>query len=172
MNSVAFTETQEFKRGRSGERLVAGVLKRRGCFIVPSYDYSGEDGNKAPKMEGEFAGYVIPDLDVARDGDRYWVEVKTKWTATLHRKSGTVEHGISLRHLDHYRKVQTITGAPVFLAVFEERDGIILIAKLDALGEPRVYDGGKMGRAGMAFWPRAKFRELRSSVPSERGRTT
>lgn len=153
-------ESSEFRRGQSGERLVAGILKAKGCFIVPSYDYSGEDGNKAPKMEGECAGYVIPDLDVARGGNRYWVEVKTKWTATLHRKSGKVEHGISLRHLDHYRQVQKISGCPVFLSVYEEQTGIILIAKLDSLGDPRIYDGSKMGRAGMAFWPREKFSEF------------
>ena len=153
-------ESQEFKRGRSGEKAIAGFLKSRGCFIVPSYDYSGEDGNKAPKMEGEHFSFVIPDLDVANGGKRFWAEVKTKWEATLHRKSQTWEHGISLRHYRHYQRVEQETGAPVWLFVFEERSGEILAAKLSCLGPPRIYDGGKMGRDGMAFWPRDQFKLL------------
>ena len=79
----AFRDTEEFKRGQSGERVVAGILMNRGWFVVPSYDYSGEDGNKAPKMQGADLSLVIPDLDIARGGDRRWIEVKTKLEEVL-----------------------------------------------------------------------------------------
>jgi hypothetical protein len=47
-----FRQRQEFKKGRSGEQKIAEVLRRRGWYIIPSYDYSGEDGNKAPRLQG------------------------------------------------------------------------------------------------------------------------
>jgi hypothetical protein len=78
--------------------------------------------------------------------------------ATLHRKTRTEEHGIDLRLYEHYQQVQAITGNPVWLFVYEESKALILYARLDDLGLPRVYDGRKMNRSGMAFWPRDRFK--------------
>ena len=161
----AFRETDEFKRGRTGERVVAGQLMNRGWFVVPSYDYSGEDGNKAPKMEGANLSLVIPDLDIAKHGDRRWIEVKTKWKADLYRKKKRLEHGISRRHYEHYQQVEAHTGTPVSLFIYEESTGIILCHRLSELPPPRIYDGGKMGRDGMVFWPRDCFREFARVAP-------
>lgn len=153
-----FRESEKFKRGRAGEQVVADMLKRRGWFVIPSYDYAGEDGNKAPKMTGQRVAYVIPDLDIARAGVRIWAEVKTKAAPTLHRISGTFEHGIPLRHFQHYKEVQKETGCEVWLFVLEEETQTVRFAKLDDLGSGRVYDGRKMSRGGMVFWPVTAFR--------------
>lgn len=165
---MSIRETEKFQRGHNGELTAARYFQGRGWFVIPSYDYSGDDGNKAPKMQGLRDGFVIPDLDICKDGLRVWVEVKTKAEPTLHRKSGTYEHGIPLRHYNHYRRVQAETGCDVWLVVFEEGAGFLLGRKLDDL-EPnkRVYDGNKMSRGGMVFWPRSEFRQLhRFPVPA------
>lgn len=153
-------DSPEFGRGRAGEITVAGWLKARGWFVVPSYDYNGQDGKKAPRLQGLVSGYAIPDLDIARQGKRIWVEVKVKAGPTYHRITGVFEHGISARLHDHYQQVEGITGTPVWLFVLEEDAQLLIAQALAELGPPRVYDGRKMGRDGMVFWPRERFRVL------------
>lgn len=48
MAKPPFRERPEFLKGRSGELIVARWFQERGWYVIPSYDYSGEDGNKAP----------------------------------------------------------------------------------------------------------------------------
>jgi hypothetical protein len=63
---------------------------------------------------------------VAKDGARCWVEVKVKAEPTLHRKTGTLEHGISLRLYQAYQRVQEIIGAPVWVVVGEQDSHLLL----------------------------------------------
>lgn len=160
---IRFKDTPLYQKGHTGELLVSEELQKRGFYVIPSYDYSGEDDNKAPRMEGVNLSYVIPDLDTMKDGNRYWIEVKTKEEATFTRKTQKLEHGIPLRHYRHYHEVEKISGCAVFLAVYEIRTGDILMAKLSNLDKHvRIYDGGKMSRGGMAFFPRDAFDLLRT----------
>ena len=143
--------------GHAVEQQIAELLKERGWYVIPSYDYSGDD-DKAPRMQGSLACYVLPDLDVAKDGTRYWAEVKAKASATWTRKTQRYEHGIPRRHYLHYREVEEITGCRVFLFVYEEDTGAILVGALDELAEEkREYTGGKMSYGGMVFFPRDAF---------------
>lgn len=155
----AVLDNPEFIRGRAGEMTVAKLLRERGWYVVPSYDYSGANGDKAPKLTGLRDGFAIPDLDVARDGKRIWVEVKVKAGPTYHRITQVYEHGISLRLFGHYRRVEAITGCVVWLFILEEDSMLLRIASLQSLGDPRTYDGKRMGRDGMAFWPQERFKE-------------
>lgn len=125
--------------------------------MVPSYDYSGEGGDKAPRMSGASGFLVIPDLDVCRNGHRFWCEVKTKGAATLHRLTGVYEHGFSMRHYQDYLRVQRQSGCQVVLFIVEQHTGAIRSRKLSELPPPRVYEGDLMGRGGMVFWPRDCF---------------
>ena len=63
-------EPDEFKTrreiGRAAEKRVSNHLQSEGWFVVPSYDYTGSDGEKAPRMYGASRSYIIPDLDVSR----------------------------------------------------------------------------------------------------------
>ena len=157
--SVAFRETAEFQRGRTGERLVAELLQSRGWFVIPSYDYSGEDGDKPPRLQGLREAFPVPDLDIARDGQRRWAEVKTKAAATYTRLTGRLEHGIPKRHYWAYKRVQEITGCEVWLFIYEEQTGDVLCARLDDLESvKREYNGQKMSRGGMVFFPRSTFK--------------
>lgn len=163
-------DTPEFERGRAGEQAVAKWLQERGWFVVPSYDYSGADGDKPPRLQGLESRYAIPDLDIARAGLRIWAEVKVKGTPSWHRVTQVWEHGISRRLHQNYCEVQRITGTPVWIFVLEERDDVLIAQSLDLLGAPRVYDGSKMGRDGMSFWPRQRFRPMATGIRT--GRTT
>lgn len=158
MSRVAFRETETWQKGHNGERRVAQLLKERGWYVIPSYDYSGEDGDKAPKLEGLRDGFPVPDLDIAKDGERRWAEVKTKTAASYTRVTGRLEHGIPKRHYWAYKRVQEITGSEVWLFIYEEQTGDVLCARLDDLDAvKREYDGPKMSRGGMVFFPRDAF---------------
>lgn len=158
-----FYETKEWKKGHNGEHIVADMLRDNGFYVIPSYDYSGEDGDKAPKLQGPLRSFVIPDLDVAAHGRRRWAEVKTKATPTEHRITKRVEHGIPLRHFRHYEDVAAITGNPVWLFVLEEDSGLVLYGSLRNLAKhKRIYEGHKMSRGGMVFFLRRDFKIFRS----------
>jgi len=128
--------------GRDGERFVAAWLRRSGMYVIPSYDYTGDDASKAPKLEGAVRRYVIPDLDVAGDGRRCWVEVKTKTRPDFSYKTGTDDHGFEERLLLSYRHVQEITGTTAWLCVYETSTSQVLLmlndhALTDVAADPR-----------------------------------
>ena len=156
---ASFRDDPKFNMGRTGEKTVAEILQRRGWYIIPSYDYSGEDGDKAPKLHGAFNSYVIPDLDASKEGLRIWVEVKTKTAATYTRITRRLEHGIPYRHFRSYREVEQITGCPVYLVVYEIETGEVLAGRLVELEKNARYsDSTVMGK--MIFFPRDVFKVM------------
>ncbi|MFZ1413007.1 MAG: hypothetical protein WAS73_00290 [Defluviicoccus sp.] len=141
--------------GRSAEQRVAELLQHRfGCHVVPVYDYNGQ--NKAPKLQGALRSYVVPDLDVSKDGERSWVEVKAKNnTGSFTRITHRWEHGFSWRLFQHYQAVQRITGTPVYILFVELPTGDLLYQSLDELDTvKRIYAGDRMDRGGTVFFPR------------------
>ena len=165
LKQSSFRESDEFQRGRNGELRVAEILQRKGWSVIPSYDYSGSEGDMAPRLQGLTRGYPVPDLDVSREGQRLWVEVKTKARPDWTRKTQRLEHGIPLRHYEAYCEVERITGTPVWLCVIEESSGDVLVARLTELdGVKRVYSGDKMSRGGMVYFPRDAFQMIGSEA--------
>lgn len=156
-------ERDEFKRGRAGELVVDAWLKRRGCYVIPSYDYAGENGDKAPRLQGLWTGHPVPDLDVSKEGYRFWAEVKTKAAPNIWRgpkpwgESNTPEHGIDLSLAQHYRMVEIISGSPAWLFIYEESSRWLLAQRFAVLGKSRI---GTCNGKKMINWPRASFREL------------
>lgn len=159
MSQTNFKNSLLYKKGHRGELIIKQILQEKGYFIIPSYDYSGNENNKAPKLYGLDKEYVMPDLDICKSGNRVWAEVKTKASANYTYLTKQYEHGIPLRHYEHYLKVQTITGSIVWLYIYEENTKIILRRKINEL-IPRFYTGNKMGNSGMAFFPRNKFEQV------------
>ena len=160
MSAKGFRQSAEYQRGHWAERLVLAYLQSvEGWFCIPSYDFCGQDEEKAPRLQGRKESHVLPDLDMSRRGVRRWGEVKFKSTATWHRNTQKWEHGIPRRHFDDYLKVQEITGCKVWLYVFQEDSEHLLYASLDRLlDHARFYHENKMSRGGMAFFPLDKFR--------------
>lgn len=158
INYIPFNQTAEFEMGSQGEQLVKKMLQENGWFIIPSYAYTGPEGDKAPKMEGLRTYFVIPDLDACKLGTRRWIEVKTKSKADYTYKTRRLEHGIPLRHYRHYLEVQRESGCPVWLFIYELNTSKLLYASLTALSHGvRIYEGDKMSRGGMAFFDRDSF---------------
>lgn len=140
--------------------MVAEFLKKRGWLIIPSYDYSGDDGNKAPRLQGLRQSFVIPDLDTCRGGKRKWVEVKTKANAEWGKIAKCMEHGINLRHWNDYWRIQELTGCSVFLSIYEEKTGDVLISSIDNIQRHGTHTN-KMWQKGryvdMIYFARACF---------------
>ncbi len=152
----SFRETPEFLQGRNAEKHIAQLLQQAGWYVLPSYDYSGEDNNKAPRLQGLTRSLVIPDLDICQEGRRCWAEVKSKTKATWTRINQQWEHGIPRRHYDSYLEVQRLTGCKVWLFIYEEDTGDVLGQELDSL-TPRFYAGEKMSPGGMVFFRKNQF---------------
>lgn len=167
MKQTGFRTSPEFQKGRTGEKRVASLYQSEGYYITPNYDYSGEEGDKAPRLQGSSNAYVMPDLLVSKDGETFAVEVKTKTRANWTYFTSRLEHGFNRRLYWQYRTWQEVTGIPVFMAFWETETGDVLVARFDDLEKVRRdYDGPKMGRDGMVFFPRDAF-TVRWSIPIE-----
>jgi len=155
---------EKLAMGREYELLVAGWLKRRGFLILPVYDYSGLGENKSPKLQAanDADSLVVPDLLIAQaQKGTKWVEVKFKARADFTRKTQRMETGIALRLWRHYHEVKAATGLPVWLMFCHAEEDEIRGAEIaDLASAVRVYDGRKMGRGGMAFFPVEALRRL------------
>jgi hypothetical protein len=135
--------------------MVVRWLQSHGFYVIPSYDYAGENGDKAPRMFGLRSRHALPDLDVAKGGRRKWVEVKTKTRSTLHRITQRVEHGLEERLWDDYTKVQSETGNEVYLAIYELSTDTLLMAPIDTLRP--LARRSMWGRRKMIYFPRDAF---------------
>lgn len=147
--------------GREIEKAVGAWLMKRGQRILPVYDYSGLAEGKAPKFTAavQSDSLVLPDLLGAKNGKSTWFEVKFKDRADFTRKTARFETGISKRLWEHYQKVEAESGSPVWLIFAHKQEDELRGDAIAALKETaRIYDGGKMGHAGMVFFD---YRALR-----------
>lgn len=155
-SGVKLKDTKEYRLGVWGEERAESLLQEAGCYILPARLYTG-DG--APKLQGETFGHLIgliaPDLFVARRGEAFWVEVKTKTTCGHFRKYGTKTHAIDRRHWHHYLDVERESGNPVSIMVIERDTGDVLIARRDALHRHLILGEGRMENT--YCFPRGEF---------------
>lgn len=160
-----FAEALAF--GRMGELMVSEWAQRSGCGVLPCYDFSGSDGAKAPRLMFRGGGLVIPDLDLCRDGRRWWLEVKTYHGPAYNRRKRCDVHGFPDRLFQSYSNVEKASGTPVYVAVLELDSAALLVASLSSLA-PHSFgcqcgclDGAscrapiKRGR----YWPRSRMSE-------------
>lgn len=131
--------SDEFDRQRARskrvEQAVAKWLCARGWLILPTYDFSGDGDQKAPKLQANRAGdaLIVPDLLGFQKGRRLWWEIKLKTEASWTHITQRMETGCDVRHFVHYRKVQAESGAPVWLVFVHESQDEVLAATLDEL---------------------------------------
>lgn len=163
------------KLGRLGEELVCGWFRSRGWGTIPSYEYTGKNGTKAPRLMFRNHGLVLPDMDLARSGQRVWAELKTYKETASNRVHGIQVHGFERRLYEDYLSVELETGCKVVLFVLQYGDGKLLVAGLSAL---TVYPCLCKGcRAGSGFcsarikrgvyFDQEEFRVIHRFEPSE-----
>jgi hypothetical protein len=151
-------DTPQYKRGREGERRVMRLLKGLGYMCIPSADYVGSATHpSAPKLKGASESLVLPDIDACKDGQRAWVEVKTKTHAVLHRISGKYRHGMERRNWEQYVAVQERTGTETYVVIYEITSGEVLAAPVDHLKNCIWYGQGPGFPRPMVFWERDEF---------------
>lgn len=153
----SLTDKVEFRRGYNAESVLADCLRDDGYFVHITADLEERGHRGAPGARSGNNFITLPDLDVASKGHRAFVEVKYKSEASFTIKTGRYEHGFGLRKYRMYCQAQQTYGTPVYIAVIEGKTGAVLMATLDELGVPRIYDGNKMDAGGMAFFPRGAF---------------
>ena len=102
---------EQLKYGKDFEDRMAWWLIQKGWFVTPKYLFC-EEG--APLLIGRDNKYAIPDLDIAKDGKRLWIECKRKKRMFKHPATGYPESNQYC-----YKKVQEITGDRVFI-IFED----------------------------------------------------
>lgn len=139
---------------RGWERALAAWVRARGWHVLPTYDFSGKGDDKAPVLLAPpgTADLIMPDLQCFRAGRVRWIECKWKTSAVLHRNSGQMVTGISLRLASHYERVRATTGADVWLVFLHEREREVRGGEMARLEMSHDYNGGVMCRGGMRFW--------------------
>lgn len=158
MTSLPLRDSESFRRGRVAEVLCAAVLRSKGHFVIPTYDYSGEDGARAPIMASDYCGVVLPDLMAAKRGQVAHFEIKLKARADFTYSTGRLEHGVGLRRWRDYLRVEQEFGSRLWLWICEPATGDILSCSRAELSKhARIYRGEKMDPGGMIFFPRSIF---------------
>ncbi len=152
---------REYERSRRYEIATADWIRTvRRVYALATYDFSGQDNDKAPKLLAPlglqgFEDLVLPDLQCWGDKGSFWVEVKLKSRANWYKKGQYLVTGISRRLWRHYLQVESVTGSPVYLLFLHEREQEARGASLDWLKGhvSHEYTGPRMCRGGMVFWP-------------------
>jgi len=103
----------KLKFGEEGEVFIKNIFLKMGWFVIPKYLYVKKG---APSLIGADVSYAVPDLDISRKGDRFWIEVKRKPLRNVYPDTGFSERLVS-----HYIEVQNITGNKVFVIFIDEK---------------------------------------------------
>ena len=103
--------------GKEFEDKFSRWLILRGWYVTPKYLFNGKG---APLLIGKSNKFAIPDLDIAKNGKRLWIECKRKKRMFKHPATG---YPLSNHHC--YKKVQEITGDKVFIVFEDDTNSII-----------------------------------------------
>jgi hypothetical protein len=151
--------------GTKSELAVSFVFQQHGFFLIPlaKLPVTPQGG---PRAWNFGTAIILPDLAAVGFGQLLPLEVKGKTEPTFYRKEQTWEHGIDLRHFNHYRAFALASGLSLVLVIDEGKHGEILAASLKRLGEPRVYDG-ETGHPPMVYWRRDHFTVFAQGEPND-----
>jgi hypothetical protein len=150
--------------GLLGEAISANVFKSCGAYVIPLKDITN---GSAPMMATHGQRIVLPDFDVALEGETFYVDSKCKTSPVLYRLKRQFRHGIDLKNYVAYRQAGDTYRKRVGLLLLElytdeshtEWSGSLLAGRLDKLGEPIA---GASSQRHMVYWPRSAFHQLGS----------
>lgn len=176
--------SQSWNQGDNSQKLYAHRKASGGAVVLPTYGMFGDgDQNKAPVLYASSGRLIVPDTAIVRSGVLQWHEVKSKSQPSWRRNGGRWEHGCDYFHAVEYRKVQSESGAKVFVVVHEikspsdpDNDSLLvdsdnwLLISLDAAfssgSHRKDWPGGKnssrRGSRGMGglLWPRNSMSQV------------
>ncbi len=177
-----FEKTEEFYKGHKAESVIAQMLRDEGYYVIVNADLKERGRSGAPGARKKNGFITLPDLDVAKNGYRGFVEVKYKTKADYTTVTNRDEHGIGLNSFKKYREAQRQFGSEVLIFILEGQSGAILYNTIAILlpdvdyhierkgtlsfvykeqGEKhslaRIYHGNAMDYGGMIFFPRSSF---------------
>lgn len=153
---------QRLEFAKQFEKAVAAWLQRRGWLVLPTYDFSGKDDDKAPKLMAQqwSKSLIVPDLLACR-GETHWVEVKYKTHAEWTWMTQRYETGLNLRLWDHYREVWRVSGIKIWIVFVHRDEAEMRCGDIEYLNKlRRVYRGDKMSPGGTIFFPWEKLHRL------------
>lgn len=160
-NEKAFSEQRA--RSKVYEIAFSNWLQTRDWWILPTYDFSGSNDDKAPRLSLGNRKLVIPDLLAFRAAQsKAWFEIKVKAHADYNRKHACLVTGFAMRHLMHYREVKQLTGVPVYIVFIHEKEAVIKCCEIDTMPVSHEWTGGGMDRGGTVF---LKFNALTTVAP-------
>jgi Holliday junction resolvase len=122
------TESSHYERGSIGEQNVGVFLKRNGWAVLPAHECN--PGNAA-LLQGADDSFVLPDLLSFNSRQRIWAESKVKEKSQLYRKRNEYRHCIDEYNYKEYLAVQSLTGIPVWVFIYEEDTQKLIRAPLN-----------------------------------------
>ena len=146
-----------WKFGQACRDIAVRWFQERGYYVVPN-DMIETGG--APMLEGHLKEFVLPDLQIAKDGQCVWVDVKGKAKANHYARQQLHQHGIELRHWIAYMAVCQITGLRGAIAILERDTRMLGFALIDVLqvhGQRWRNHTTKYNGHDMIFFPRDLF---------------
>lgn len=151
-------DSQEFKIGRAGEVVIAGMLRAGQWYVNPTCEYSGKESRHAPMTANDEEALILPDFDIAKRGQRKWVEVKSYGTPGDNRQHGCKVHGISKRHHKEYVEIERETGCEVWLFIYEYETKTVVYAHIGSL--PVLQEGVSPRLGPEVYFARSEFKEV------------
>ena len=132
---------EDLKRGLEAEKIVSEILTAKGILNFPLCQFDGAtNGNGGPKIWGYNSGLLCPDIICFHPtGKTFFIEVKSRTHARTYL--GQKEYTLSEVKYNCYLKVQQLTGAPVWLAFYDEQLKTVFLGKIDEY--TRSWDGKK-----------------------------
>jgi hypothetical protein len=151
-------DSEEFKIGRAGEVVIAGMLRAGKWYVNPTCEYSGKESRHAPMTANDVKKLITPDFDIAKRGQRKWVEVKSYGKPVLNRQHGCLVHGLEKRHWKNYVEIEAETGCEVWLFIYEYEAKTAVYAHIGSL--PVLQEGVSPRLGPEVYFARSEFKQV------------
>lgn len=154
---------EQLERGHFTEVAIARALIQGDRYVLLASEFSGKNGDKAPKLFGQSQDLVVPDLMVCDSRKSWWSEIKDYDNPVYHRKSRQWRHGILKRHAEDYQRVECASRLEVYLAIKERSTDKVIVGRLrDLIARSISHCPGEDARKAyggkeLIFFRRASF---------------
>ena len=127
------------RRGVPAEKLVKNMLQVEGWRCLPA-KHQRVDTDSAEIIEGDGDAVRNPDIFAIRQGEAVFVEVKQFASAFKTNSRNQYEHGIRREKFDDYKTVDSESGIPVWIFIFEYERGKLVSNHISKLSQLEPID--------------------------------